>query len=349
MNLVEILNTIRDNASATYQERIPEATKNNLETIQAAMVDGDNIMVANEFVGSLLNKIVKSYVHSKLFENPLKRLKKGTKPLGDGTEEIYNNFLKGSEYDPTGAKLMTRNLPDTKAVYHRMNRKNQYTITVSREMLMKAFASWENLESYIRNLMQTLYNSANLDEFMMTKQLMVNALKANAMKFVIVADPLASEANGKEYIKTVKTISGLMRFPGSDYNAYLTAQQTDNVPIVTFSEKNEQVLILPTAEDTSVAVDVLASTFNMSVADFNDTQKIVVDVFPNVTVGEKTYKVHGFLADEAFFQIFDDLFGITSFENGQGLYTNYYLNVWQTLAYSVLVNCVAFVSEVQAA
>lgn len=346
MNLVEILNTIRDNASATYQERIPEATQNNLETIQAAMVDGDNIMVANEFMGSLLNKIVKSYVHNKLFENPLKRLKKGTKPLGDGVEEIYNNFLKGAEYDPTGAKLMARNLPDTKAVYHRMNRKSQYTVTVSREALVKAFSSWENLESYIRNIMQALYNSASLDEFTLTKQLMVTALENAAMKFVEIPDPLASEANGKECIKAVKTISGLMRFPSSEYNAYLDAQDQDDVPIITFSEKNEQVLILPTAEDTSLAVDVLASTFNMSVADFNDTQKIVVDLFPNVTVGDKTYKVHGFLADEAFFQIFDDLFGITTFENGQGLYTNYYLNVWQTLAYSILVNCVAFVSVV---
>lgn len=346
MNLVEILNTIRDNASATYQERIPEATQNNLETIQAAMVDGDNIMVANEFMGTLLNKIVKSFVHNKLFENPLKRLKKGTKPLGDGVEEIYNNFLKGAEYDPTGAKLMARNLPDTKAIYHRMNRKSQYTVTVSREALVKAFSSWDNLESYIRNIMQSLYNSANLDEFTLTKQLMVTALENAAMKFVEISDPLASEANGKDCIKAVKTISGLMRFPSSDYNAYLDAQKTDAVPIITFSEKNEQVLILPTAEDTSLAVDVLASTFNMSVADFNDTQKIVVDLFPNVTVGGKTYKVHGFLADEAFFQIYDDLFGITTFENGQGLYTNYYLNVWQTLAYSILVNCVAFVSVV---
>lgn len=348
MNLIEMMNTIRDNASATYQERIPEATQNNLETIQAAMADGDNIQVANEFMATFLNKIVKSVIHTKLFENPLKRLKKGTKPLGDGVEEIYNNFLKGTESDPTGSKLMTRTLPDTKVVYHRMNRSNQYPITVSRKQLVKAFSSWENLESYLKNLVQTLYNSANLDEFIITKQLMVDALKNKAMKFVPVADPLADEANGKEFIKGVKTVSGLMRFPNSDYNAYLDAQDTDDKAIITFSEKNEQVLILPTAEDTSLAVDVLASTFNMSVADFNDTQKIVVDVFPNVTVDGKTYKIHGFLVDEQFFQIFDDFFAITEFFNGQGVYTNYWLNVDQTVAYSILVNAVAFVSEVPA-
>ena len=61
MNLQELLNTIRDNASSTYQERIPEATQINLEAIRYAMIDDNNIMVANEFMTTLLNKLVKSH------------------------------------------------------------------------------------------------------------------------------------------------------------------------------------------------------------------------------------------------------------------------------------------------
>ena len=49
MNLVEVLNTIRDNASQMYRDRIPEATQDNLEQIQSAMLDGNNVVVANEF------------------------------------------------------------------------------------------------------------------------------------------------------------------------------------------------------------------------------------------------------------------------------------------------------------
>ena len=71
MNLQELLNTIRDNATTSYQERIPEATRTNLESIRYAMIDDNNIMVANEFMTTLLNKLVKSVVHTKLFENPL--------------------------------------------------------------------------------------------------------------------------------------------------------------------------------------------------------------------------------------------------------------------------------------
>lgn len=345
MNLVNILNTIRTNATQTYQDRIPVATRDNLEDIRYAMIDGDNIQVANEFMETLLNKLVKSYIHTKMFQNPLKSLKKGTKPLGDTVEEIYNNFLKGTEYDPTGANLLKRHLPDTKTVYHRMNYKMQYPVTVSREALSKAFMSYDALNSYVTNIINALYNSAELDEFINTKQLIKSALDKGAMKTVEVADPLASKENGQEFIKTVKTISGLMTFPSTEYNPYLDAQDTDDVPITTFSRKDEQVLILPTAVDTSVNVDVLATIFNMSVAEFNETRKIVIDVFPDTADGKPVY---GVLVDHAFFQIFEDLYTVTSFNNGMGLYQNYYLNVWQTLAYSILVNGVAFVGAAAA-
>ena len=339
MDLINVLNTIRSNATSEYQARIPEATRTNLEDIRFAMIDGDNIQVANEFMSTLLNKLVKSVVHTKMFTNPLKALKKGDKPLGDTVEEIYNNFLKGEAYDSTGAELLKRNLPDTKTVYHRMNYELQYPVTVSRQKLSKAFTSYDALESYINNIINTLYNSAELDEFMNMKQLIKSAIEKKAMKTVEVADPLQSEANSKSFIKTVKTVSGLMAFPNTQYNAYLDAQKTDTKPITTFSRKNEQVLIIDTATDVNVNVEVLASLFNMSVAEFNDTRKIVIDVFPEV----EGKKVVGALVDEAFFQVFDDLYTITEFYNGKGLYTNYYLNVWQTLAYSILVNAVAFV------
>ena len=338
MDLVNVLNTIHANASATYQQRIPEANRNNLQDIQSAMVDDDNIMVANEFMGTLLNKLVKSVVHTKRFQNPLKTLKKGKKPLGDTVEEIYNNFIKGEKYDPSAGatELMKRTLPDTKTVYHRMNLQMKYPITVSREQLTKAFSSWDALEKYINDIIAQLYNSAELDEFVNMKQLLKIAMDSNAMKVIKgVADPLLGESEGKEFIKAVKTVSNLMPFPGSEFNAYLTAQSTDTTPIVTFTRKDEQVLIISAAADTSVSVDVLASSFNMSVADFNDTRKIVIDAFPVPTV-------RAALVDEAFFQIYDDLFVIKNFDNGVSLYENYWLHVWQTMAYSILVNAVVF-------
>jgi len=156
---------------------------------------------------------------------------------------------------------------------------------------------------------------------------------------VNTVDPTDGE-NGKAFIKTVKIVSGDMTFPNEHNNAYLTAQSTDDKPITTFSRKSEQVLIIDNATDVSLSVDVLASIFNMSVAEFNDTKKIVIDAFHDKDV-------YGCLVDEQFFQIFDDLIQFKSFENPEGLYWNYYLHIWQTVAYSILVNAVIFKKEVQ--
>ena len=336
MDLVRILNTIRSNASSEYKTRIPEATQDNILQVQSAMTDQSNYGVANEFMATLLNMVALQVIHTKIFENPLKPLKKGKKPLGDTVIEIYNNFLKAKQYDREGKELFERNLADTKVIMHRHNRENTYPVTVSQVDLQRAFASYENLESYIQNTIQTVYNSAELDEFILVKQLIAQAYEQNAMKVVYVDDPNESQANGEKFIKVVKTISGDMQFPNDRNNAYLQAKgNTDEEPLITFSRKSEQVLILDNATDVSLSVDVLAKIFNMTVAEFNDTKKIVIDAFP-------VPGMRGALVDEQFFQIYDENIFFTRWNNPLGLYDNYYLHVFQTLSYSILCNATVF-------
>lgn len=335
MNGLEIYNTIYDNGSKELRDRLPEGTLENIKEIQLAMTDGDNVHVANEFMKTLINKVVKPELHTKVFTNPLKALKKGNKPLGDGVEEIYNNFIKAKQYDAEGKELLSRELPDTKTLYHRMNSQLKYKTTVNHESLKKAFASWESFEKYINNIIQTLNNSAELDEFTLTKELISQAFENNAIKVVPIPDPLISKENATAFIKIVKAKSGLMKFPSSQHNAYLDAQTTDKNPLITFSRPEEQILILDVITDTTVSIDVLAAAFNMTVVEFNETKKIVIDTFP-------VEGVRALLVDEAFFQIYDDLWTVASFDNPDGLYQNYWLHVWMTYAYSILVNAVAF-------
>ena len=336
MDAIEILNTIRDNASQAYQDRVPVATRNNIEEVGEAITDLNNAVVYNEFVDTLANMIYAPMLIKKSWYNPLGKFKKGKKTFGDTVEEIYNNFIKAQTFDQTGAGLLTRKLPDTKVVFHRMNRQDSYVLTDSPESLAKAFKSYEGLAEYLENLFTTIRNSAELDEYILMRQLFEEAYNNNAMVVVSVADPQASEANAKAFIKTVKTVSGDMAFANSNNNAYLTAQSDDNKPIITFSRKDEQILIVDNPTDVTCNIDVLASAFNKSVVEFNDTQKEVIDAFP----------VDGMIAclvDRNFFQVYDDLFTFREFENGLGLYRNHILHVWQTIGYSILCNAVAFV------
>ena len=336
MDAIEVLNTIRDNASQAYQDRVPVATRNNIEEVGEAITNLNNAVVYNEFVDTLANMIYAPMLIKKSWFNPLGKFKKGKKTFGDTVEEIYNNFIKAQTFDQSGSGLLTRNLPDTKVVFHRMNRQDSYVLTDSPESLAKAFKSYEGLAEYLENLFTTIRNSAELDEYILMRQLFEEAYNNNAMVVVSVADPQASEANAKAFIKAVKTVSGDMAFANSNNNAYLTAQSDDNKPIVTFSRKDEQVLIVDNPTDVTCNIDVLASAFNKTVVEFNDTQKEVIDAFP----------VDGMIAclvDRNFFQVYDDLFTFREFENGLGLYRNHILHVWQTIGYSILCNAVAFV------
>lgn len=335
MDAIELLNTIRDNASEQYQERVPEATRNNIESVGMAITDMDNATTYNEFMNTLINMIYAPMLIRKSWSNPLGKFKKGKKTFGDTIEEVYTNFIKAKTFDQTGAGLLTRELPDTKVVFHRMNRQDKYKLTDSPEALAKAFKSYEGVADYISSLLEAIRNSAELDEYILMRQLFADALNNNAMVIVNVPDPSLSEANAKAFIKAVKTVSGGMTFPNSDYNAYLTAQSVDNKAIVTFSRKDEQILIVDNATDVTCNIDVLASAFNKSVVEFNDTQKEIIDAFP-------VDGVIACLVDKNFFQVYDDLFTFREFENGEGLYRNHILHVWQTIGYSILVNAVAF-------
>lgn len=339
MDVLEVLNTIRDNASQAYQDRVPEATRNNIEEVGEAITDLNNAVVYNEFINTLANMIYAPMLIKKSWTNPLGKFKKGKKTFGDTVEEVYNNFIKAQTFDQTGAGLLTRKLPDTKVVFHRMNRQDSYVLTDSPEALAKAFKSYEGVAEYLENLFTTIRNSAEYDEYVLMRELFAQAYDNGAIKAVAVADPQKSEANAKAFIKAIKTVSGDMTFANSNNNAYLDAQSTDNKAIITFSRKDEQVLIVDNPTDVTCNIDVLASAFNKSVVEFNDTQKEIVDAFP----------VEGMIAvlvDRNFFQVYDDLFTFREFENGLGLYRNHILHVWQTLGYSILCNAVCFmVSE----
>jgi len=338
MNIENLLNTIRDNASSVYQNTIPEATRTNIADIQAVMTDPAHGVVQNEFINALLNMIIIQVIQDKSFKDPLSELKKGNKPLGDTVEEIYANYVQAKGYDPAGTDLLTRELPDVKAIYHKMNRKDKYAVNINQDMLGKAFASYEKLESFISSLINTLVKSAERDEFTLIKQLFAQAYESGAMTEIAVPDPTLSEANAKAFTKAVKIVSGDMQFPSDRYNGWLRVQSSDIKPIVTNSTKDEQILIVSNAVDVSLDVDYLAGIFNLDKGEFNNTRKIVIDEFP----------VKGMVAclvDREFFQVWDDLYRFTEFFNSDNIETKYYLHVWQTLSFSSLVNSVCFMAS----
>lgn len=336
-NLVDVLNTIRANASTEYQTRIPEATRDNITEVGSPL--SEYTALANEFLSKLINRIAMTIVQNRTATNPLSILKKGSVPLGTDIQEIFTNMAKAKSFDQTGAGLLNREIPDTKAIYHRLSRKDMYKITVSKPQLQLAFTSYAKLEELLNSITTSLYSGDNFDEFVLMKNLFSSAITDEKMKSFDIATPV-DNATGLAFVKAVKTLSGYMTFPSIEYNSYLDNAPTgDTKAVTTWTPKENQILLLRTDVLSSIDVDVLAMAFNMSKVEFMG-RVLEVDNFGSAT------RCLGVLCDESFPQVYDNFMEMGEFYNPEGLYWNFMLHHWQTYSVSLFANAVALMSPV---
>lgn len=335
-NMVNVLNAILAGASADYQARVPLATQNNISEVGSAVMSYQ--ATENEFLSALVNKIAMTIVRNKTFRNPLAILKKGGVPLGRNIEEIYTNPVTGTTFDPTGAKLLERSIPDTKAIYHSMNRQGQYKATVSKAQLIQAFTSYQALEQLLNSIVNSIYSGDNLDEFMLMKELFATAITGGKLKTVNVSS-IGSTDTAKDFVKAIKTVGQAMEFPSANFNSYHDINKdTDAKPVITWTPQNNQVLIMRNDVSVDVDVELLAKAFNVSYTDLKQ-RTLIVDSFGSAT------NCGAILCDEAFVQVYDNLTQMESFHNGEGLYDNFIYHHWQTYSLSLFANAMAFMFE----
>lgn len=332
-NMVNVLNAILNGASEAYQARVPVATQNNIAEIGSAVMSYQ--ATENEFLSALVNKVAMVIVRNKTFANPLSVLKKGGVPLGKNIEEIYTNPATGTTFDPTGTKLLERAIPDTKAIYHTMNRQGQYKATVSKAQLVQAFTSYQALEQLLNSIVNSIYSGDNLDEFMLMKELFASAIEGGKIKTVDVTN-VTSTDSAKAFVKAIKTVGQAMEFPSSNYNSYYDInKEQDAKPVITWTPLNNQVLLLRNDVSVDVDVELLAKAFNVSYTDLKQ-RTLIVDGFGSATA------CGAILCDESYVQVYDNLTQMESFHNGEGLYDNFIYHHWQTYSLSLFANAMAF-------
>lgn len=336
MDVITILNTIRSNNSAMYQERIPAATQTNLEAVGNAITAFE--ATANEFLSALVNRIAFTHVSNRRYKNPLAVLKKGSKPYGTDIEEIFTNPVSGVAFN--GSKtddMLNVTKPDVKTIYHRMNRKDKYPVSISTPQLTKAFTSMGEMEKFINSIITAMYSGDEMDEYLLMRNLIASGIADNKVKTLEVAYN-GDEATSKDLIKLLKTLSANFGFQSKEFNGY-NVMNADAIaaktitPCVTWTPKENQILLIRADVDANTDVEVLAKAFNMEKTDFLQ-RKIVVDTFGDADT-------LCFLTDEAAFQVYEDLYTVRSFDNGSNLTTNYWLHHWQTLSLSLFANGVA--------
>lgn len=350
---VDILNAIRNNSTAYYRDYVPIASN----TADSLREIGNVIMnypaLQNEFLSALVNRIGRVLITSKMYKNPWAVFKKGEMLYGETIEEIFVNIAKPFEFDPAVAeqKVFKREIPDVRSAFHILNYQKFYKATISTEQLRQAFLSWQGVTDLIGKIVETMYTSANYDEFLTMKYIIARNILNGNLKAVQVSQVTPDTI--KQAVSIIKGISNSFEFMSSKYNL---------AGVSNYSLKDNQYLIVNSEFDATMDVEVLASAFNMDKAEFlghrvlidgfdqldNDRLALLFANDPNytpITAGELVAlrSVPAVIIDRDFFVILDNLTTFTENYNGEGLYWNYFYHVWKTFSISPFSNSAVFV------
>ena len=349
---LDILNVIRQNASPEYQASVPKITKTEDIKVVGEIICGEPAF-ANQFVNALVNRIALVRAKSATFNNPYAHLKKGYLDFGETIEDIFVNIAKVQVFDTEKGeeREFKRNLPDVRAAFYVMNWRVMYPATVENENLRMAFLSVDGVSDLIQRIVDAIYTGAEYDEFLLFKYLLIKSIAKGKMYPVSIGDG----TDMKDAASAFRGMSNLLPFMKKEYNAY---------GVLTTTPKERQCIFMDAKYNADYDVNVLASAFNMDKADFMGRLHLIDDwtTFDNerweeirkestnieaVTDEELALMadVKAVLIDEDWFQVYDNLLTFREREVGSGLYWNYWLHSWKTIACSPFANAVVFVTS----
>lgn len=350
---VDILNAIRNSASANYRDYVPSITgTEGIKEIGAIIMDYPALQ--NEFLNALVERIGRVIISSKQYTNPWSMFKKGTLEYGETVEEIFVELAKPFEYDPAVAEseVFKREIPDVRAAFHILNYQKFYKTTVQREQLRQAFLSADGITNLVTKIINALYTGAAYDEFQTMKYMVAKHIVNGELYPVQILTPDTVESSHSA-VKAIKKLSNDFTFMSEDYNV---------AGVHTYTEKNDQYIIINSAFDATVDVDVLAQAFNMDKAEFSGHQVLVdgfgeldTDRLDELFAGNSWYEsidddvlealnaIPAVLVDREWFMIIDNMYTLRDQANEQGLYWNYFYHTWKTFSVSPFANAAVFV------
>ena len=222
----------------------------------------------------------------------------------------------------------------------------QYPVTILRQSLKQAFVSWGNLETFIDQLSNSLYNGAYIDEYRFTKNIIASAYKENKAIIETITAP-TTEALAKDFITKARTLFLNFQSPSSNFNAWHKLGGSGK-PIVTWTNPEDIVFIVRNDIRAYLDVNVLADAFNISKTDLLGNIITVdnFDVFNDD--GEKVYdgsKIVGMIADKSWFRIKRQDMFLDTFYNANNRTMQYYLNLIKMYMFSLFANGVIFATE----
>lgn len=292
---------------------------------------GDYTITKQEFLNSVINKIGRQEYSDQAYYNPLKRLKGGFIDSASDIEEIYVARAEDTGYDKEGTGVLDRAKPTVYTQYHTNEVEHGYKVTVHDKQARKGFTSSKGLSTLADHIIQSLHNGSNIDEYTDVINTIKALCSAKTVSNTIKVAPVTNEESAKAFCKEVKKIIPKM----GEWNELYSKKPN-------FAPKEKLMLFIDSDVDVEVSTEYLASLFNMTVAQLNDTTKVIV---PNLKtkLGDNQFAV---LFDERCIKIHPTYYNVESIRNTRGKFTNYDLVTSLLLSYTDWFQFVVFQENV---
>ena len=348
---IDILNVIRQNATAEYQSLVPVvSTETDIPKVGEVLFGYPAL--ANQFINALVNRIAAVRVKSAVYNNGFADLKKGYLEFGESIEEVFVNIAKAREFsaEKAEAREFKRSLPDVRSAFHVMNWRVMYPVTIQDEDLRMAFLSMNGVQDLIARIVDSIYTAAEYDEYLLFKHALIKNI-AHGKMYPVAVDT----ADIKNAAVAFRGTSNRLTFMSTAYNA---------AGVHTATPKGDQYIFMSADFNAQYDVNVLAAAFNMDRADFMGRLKLIDDFttfdndrFSEIVAGSDQIDlvtdeelalmadVIGVLVDGEFFQFYDNNNKFTEKYVASGLYWNYFYHVWKTCSVSPFSNAVVFVKN----
>ena len=345
---LDIMNTIRANSSLAYFNTVP-VVEQETDIPKVGQVILGTPAFANEFINALLNRIAFVQIKSSTFNNPYKDLKKGYLDYGETIEEVFVEIAKVRWFsrDKAPEREFKKTVPNVYSAFHTINWEVQYPVSIQYKDLQRAFLSPNGVTDMIAKIIDSLYRAGEYDEYLLFKYMLIKGINAGEIK-PFITDSADLKKNAADF----RGVSNSLLFLSDAHNARGVYNDTP---------RDRQVIFMDAAYNAKFDVEVLASAFNMDKAEFMGRLKLIDNftTFDNerwaqlrgesnaveeVTETELTNMegVVAVIADEEWFQVYDNLLIMTEKEVASGLYWNYFLTSVKTVSWSPFSNAIVF-------
>ena len=319
--------------SNDFQTRIPSPTQQGYAQCVSELFAPYNHDLFNQFTG-LLNGLMGTYIESKLFENPLRELKKPATAWGNTERGVAVKYLDAHSYMPTSETLLKVEKPEYREWFYSVQNPRRYEFSWSKYELQRVFAQGDSyaFDDLLSATLTQMYSSDNYDEMNSMIQMFAEAdtRLGGLYRHTISAFP-TNEATSKELLKAIRTDASLMKFPTMNFNHI-------DIPV---HENGDTLVLWVSAQDGVLAnldVEALSQVFQLDKAEI---QYRIIEIpsfpIPNVCAA---------LTSEDFIYCRDVYYGVEPpFYNPENMTYKYYLQHAEMIGVNPVANCVLYSTD----